>query len=173
MILQRVEVEPNAVAAWPPAAWKADVGDLKDRGVPASDLVVFRFSDYGSAAYGSAIIVNPAFAAAQPAAVSGFLHAVIDGVKLAGRDPGRATDAVLARMDGAARDLELERLRAVLRDNIITDDVKRSGIGAISAGRFEASLDAIAEDYKFRRRPALPDIFDDSFMPPPATRKIN
>ena len=37
--------------------------NLRDRGVPASDLAVLRYADYGCEAYGFAVIVNPAFAA--------------------------------------------------------------------------------------------------------------
>ena len=37
--------------------------NMRDRGIPASDLVVLRLSDFGSLAYGQAIIVNPATAA--------------------------------------------------------------------------------------------------------------
>ena len=40
--------------------------NLRDRGVPADDLAVLRFADYGCEAYGFAVIVNPAFAARQP-----------------------------------------------------------------------------------------------------------
>ncbi len=39
--------------------------NLRDRGVPADDLAVLRFADYGCEAYGFAIIVNPALAAAR------------------------------------------------------------------------------------------------------------
>ena len=56
-------------------------------------------------------------------------------------------------MDGGSRDLELERLRAVLRDNILTGEVKRNGIGGIDVARFERSIDQIAEDFKFQKRP--------------------
>ena len=59
-------------------------------------------------------IVNPALAAAKPDAVKGFLRAVIAGTHLAIKDPARAVDEVLSRMDGGSRDLELERLRTVL-----------------------------------------------------------
>ena len=34
-------------------------------------------------------------------------------------------------MDGGSKDLELERLQAILRDNILTSEVKRNGIGTI------------------------------------------
>ena len=107
--------------------------NLKDRGVPADDLAVLRFADYGCEAYGFAIIVNPALAAAKPEAVKGFVRAVIGGMHLTVKDPARAVDEVVSRMDGGSRDLELERLRAILRDNILTGEVKRNGIGGIDA----------------------------------------
>ena len=64
--------------------------NLRDRGVPADDLAVLRFADYGCEAYGFALIVNPAFAAAKPEAVKAFVRAVIGGLHLAIKDPDRA-----------------------------------------------------------------------------------
>ncbi|MBC7579987.1 MAG: ABC transporter substrate-binding protein [Tardiphaga sp.] len=147
--------------------------NLRDRGVPADDLAVFRFSDYGSAAYGLALIVNAKFAAEKPEAVKGFLRPVAAGTQLAITDPARAIDDVISRMEGGARDLELARLRIAIHDNILTDEVRRDGLGGIDAMRFEASLDEIAEDFTFRKRPSPADIFDDSFLPVAIGRKIN
>jgi NitT/TauT family transport system substrate-binding protein len=147
--------------------------NVKDRGVPADDLTVLRYADYGCEAYGFALAVNPAFAAAKPDAVKGFLRAVIAGTRLAANNPAHATDDVLALMEGGSRELELARLRLVLRENILTDAVKRSGIGGIDPARFARSVDQLAEDVKFRARPALADIFDDSFLPAPGARMIH
>ena len=147
--------------------------NLRDRGIPADDLAVLRYADYGCEAYGFALIVNPAFADARPEAVKGFLRAVVAGTHLAIKEPGRAADDVVSRMDGGSRDLELERLRAVIRDNILTGEVKRDGIGGIDPARFERSIDQIAVDFKFQKRPSAADIFDDSFLPPPGGRMIN
>jgi len=147
--------------------------NLKDRGVPADDLAVLRFADYGCEAYGFAVIVNPQLAATKPDAVKGFVRAVIGGTQLAIKDPAHAVTEVVSRMDGGLRDLELERLRAILRDNILTGEVKRNGLGGIDPARFERSIDQIAEDFKFQKRPAAADIFDDSFLPPLNGRLIN
>ena len=147
--------------------------NLRDRGVPADDLVVLRYADYGCEAYGFALIVNPAFAAAKPEAVKGFLRAVMAGTHLAIKDPTRAAEEVVSRMDGGSRDLELERLHAVIRDNILTADVRRNGIGGIDPVRFDRSVDQIGEDFKFQKRPAAADIFDDSFLPALGGRMIN
>jgi NitT/TauT family transport system substrate-binding protein len=147
--------------------------NLRDRGVPADDLAVLRYADYGCEAYGFAVIVNPSFAAAKPEAVKGFLRAVIAGTQLAIREPERAADEVVSRMDGGARDLELERLRTVISDNILTGEVRHNGIGGIDAARFERSIDQVGEDFKFQKRPTAADIFDDSFLPPLNGRLIN
>jgi ABC-type nitrate/sulfonate/bicarbonate transport system substrate-binding protein len=94
------------------------------------------------------------------------------GQRLTVKAPEQAVDDVLAQMDSGSRAVELERLNAVLSDNILTSEVKHSGIGAIDPVRFETSLDQIAEDFKFRHRPTAADIFDDSFLPPAGDRKI-
>ena len=67
-------------------------GQSGDRGVPADDLAVLRFADYGCEAYGFAVIVNPALAAAKPEAVKGFVRAVIGGTQLAIKDPAARRD---------------------------------------------------------------------------------
>jgi NitT/TauT family transport system substrate-binding protein len=147
--------------------------NLRDRGVPASDLAVLRFADYGCEAYGFAVIVNPSLAATHPEAVKGFVRAVIAGTNLTVTEPQRAVDEVVSRMDGGSRDLELERLRTVLSENILTAEVKRNGLGGIDPARLERSIDQIGEGFKFSKRPSAADIFDDAFLPPVGGRLIN
>jgi NitT/TauT family transport system substrate-binding protein len=147
--------------------------NLRDRGIPADDLAVLRYADYGCEAYGFALIVNPAFAARSPEAVKGFLRAAIAGTHLAIREPKRAADEVVDRMDGGSRDLELERLRTLIHDNILTGEVKHNGIGGVDPARLERSIDQVGEDFKFQQRPSAADIFDDRFLPPLSDRLIN
>ena len=139
---------------------------LRDRGVPADDLAVLKFADYGCEAYGFAVIANPALAAVKPEAVKGFVRAVIGGLNLTIKDPAGAATEVARRMDGGSKDLELERLQSILRNNILTSEVKRNGIGTIDPARFERSIDQVGEDFKFQKRPQASDIFDDQFLPP-------
>jgi NitT/TauT family transport system substrate-binding protein len=147
--------------------------NLRDRGVPADDLAVLRFADYGCEAYGFAVIVNPEFAAKRPDAVKGFVRAVIAGTNLTIRDEGHAVDQVLTRMEEGSRELELERLHAVVRDNILTDEVNRNGLGGIDPGRLEHAINQVGEGFKFEKHPTAADIFDDRFLPPRADRLIN
>jgi NitT/TauT family transport system substrate-binding protein len=61
----------------------------------------------------------------------------------------------------------------VISDNILTGEVQRNGIGGIDPARLSRSIDQIAEDFKFRKRPTPAEIFDDSFLPPLNGRLVN
>ncbi len=147
--------------------------DLRNRGIPASDLMVFQFADYGCDSYGQAVIASPQFLAEHADAAAAFVRGLIGGIKLSIKEPGKAVDAVLGQMEGGARDVELERLKAVLADNVVTAEVKRSGLGAVDQQRFDASVREIAVDYKFSKTPEMSDIFDPGFLPPEEQRRID
>ncbi|MCP3473850.1 ABC transporter substrate-binding protein [Bradyrhizobium sp. CCGUVB1N3] len=147
--------------------------NLRDRGVPADDLAVLRYADYGCEAYGFAVAVNPSFAASKQDAVKGFVRALIGGLNATVKEPERAVDEVVSRMEDGVRDLELARLSTVLTDNILTDEVRRDGLGGVDPARFDRAIDQIAQDFKFRKRPVASDIFDEQFLPPVAGRLIN
>jgi NitT/TauT family transport system substrate-binding protein len=148
--------------------------NLKDRGVPATDIVVLLMADYGVNLYGNAIIVNPKFAAEKPEAVKGFLRAFLKGLKDTVKDPASAVDSVIRRNDVAKKDVELERLHIALKENILTPEVRANGYGAVDDARMEKAIDQIALTYKFKNpKPKSGDVFDASFLPPAADRKVN
>jgi NitT/TauT family transport system substrate-binding protein len=144
--------------------------NLKDSGVPADDLVVLLMADYGLKLYGSAIVVAPNFAQAKPDAVKGLLRGYVNAVKDTVRDPARAIDAVLRRNAALKKDVELERLRMAIRDNIVTPAVRLNGYGGIDPGRFAAAIDQIALAYPFKAKDKAAEVFDPSFLPEAAER---
>jgi len=148
--------------------------NLKDKGVPVDDIVVLLMADYGVNLYGNAIIVNPKFAAEHPDAVKGFLRAFMKGLKETVKSPATAVDSVLKRNDVAKKDVELERLNMAIRDNIVTAEVKANGYGGIDTARFAGAIDQIGLTYKFKAdKPKPEEIFDASYLPPAADRKVN
>ena len=148
--------------------------NLKDKGVPVDDIVVLLMADYGVNLYGNAIIVNPKFAAEHPDAVKGFLRAFVKGLKETVKQPSTAVDSVLKRNDVAKKNVELERLNMAIRDNIVTAEVKANGYGGIDTARFAHAIDQIGLTYKFKAdKPKPEEIFDASYLPPAADRKVN
>jgi NitT/TauT family transport system substrate-binding protein len=147
--------------------------NLKDKGVPVDDIAVLLMADYGVDLYGNAIVINTKFAAAHPEAVRGFLRAFLKGLKETVKRPASAVESVLKRNDLAKKDIETERLKMAIRENIVTPEVKANGYGAVDAARFARAVDQIALTYKFKARPKQEDIFDASYLPSAADRKAD
>lgn len=148
--------------------------DLTEKGVPLDDIVLLMMADYGVRLYGKAIIVNPKFAQTHGDAVRGFLRAFVKALKQTVKAPAAAIDGVLQRADGASKEVELERLKMVIRDNILTPEVRANGYGAIDAVRFAAAIDQLSIAHKFKSpKPKPDDVFDASFLPPDDMRKVN
>lgn len=139
--------------------------DLKADSVPADDLAVLAMADYGVELYGDAIMAGPKFLAEKPAAARAFLRAYLQALKDTVRDPARAVEAVLRRNDTAKKEVELERLRLAIRDNILTPAVKANGFGGIDPGRFAAAINQLALAYRFKAKDKAIDAFDPSFLP--------
>lgn len=147
--------------------------DLKDRGVPVNDLLLWRMMEYGVHLYGNTIIVSDKFARENPAAVSGFLAAYLQGLKDTVKNPPAAVGPVLQRNDVARKDVELERLRMAIRENILTPEVLAKGYGDVQPARLQIALDQLELTYKFKTKPNPAQVFDASFLPPAAARKVN
>jgi NitT/TauT family transport system substrate-binding protein len=145
--------------------------NLKERGVPNDDIDVMLMADYGLVLYGGAVLVNAKFAADNPEAVRGFLRAFLKGLKDTVKNPVAAVDSALKRTEGSRKEIELERLRIALRDNILTPEVMAQGFGDIEPARFDRALDQLALAYTFKAKPKLQDVFDASFLPPLADRR--
>jgi NitT/TauT family transport system substrate-binding protein len=80
---------------------------------------------------------------------------------------------VVKRIDGEKKDVELERLRMALKDNIVTPEVKANGYGAVDMDRLTKAIDQTALTYAFKAKPKAADIFNPSFLPAAADRKTN
>jgi len=180
----KVKVEPVGIAVREPmlAAGQIDavtafafraLVDLKDRGVPADDLLAWRMPEFGLLGYGNAIIVNDKFAADNPQAVTAFLTAFLQGLKDTVANPVAAAAAVVQRNEVAKREVELERLRMALHENIRPPEVQADGYGAIDTARLQAAIDQQALVFRFRSKPTPAQAFDASFLPPADARKVD
>jgi NitT/TauT family transport system substrate-binding protein len=147
--------------------------DLKQRGVPPDDINVLLMADYGVELYGSAVLVNSKFAEEKPEVVRAFLRGVVNGINETVRSPFAAVESVLRRNDAAPREVELERLRMALQENILTPEVKAKGYGGVDGARLQRSIDQLGPAYSFKTRPKPGDVFDPSFLPDSADRTLD
>jgi NitT/TauT family transport system substrate-binding protein len=147
--------------------------NLKAAGVPVEDINVMLMADHGLEMYGNAVFVNPDFAAANPEAVKAFVRATIRGLKDTVADPEAAVAYVLKNNDVAKKEVELERLKLALAQNILTPEVSANGFGGIDPARFERSLTQIDLTGAFDGDwPKLDEVFDPAFLPPAEERRL-
>lgn len=147
--------------------------NLKTMNVPADDLVVLPMADYGLDLYGNAIVVSPKLAADNPDAVKGLLRALVKALKETAKSPSDAVEAVIKRDDAEGKSVALERLHMVLKDNVLTHEVKTNGYGAVDPDRLAKSIDQIAQGYEFKNKAKAAEAFDPSFLPPAAERMVH
>ena len=147
--------------------------DLKDRGVPAQDILLMEMANYGLKLYGSVIVANAKFAAQKPEAVTAFLNAFVKGLKETVNQPEQAVDLIIKRDDAARREVELKRLDMMLRDNVVTPEVESAGLGGIDVLRFGEFIEQLALIYSFKSKPKPEDVFDLSLLPALLDRKVN
>jgi NitT/TauT family transport system substrate-binding protein len=146
--------------------------NLKANGVDEDDIVLQLMADHGVDLYGNSILVNPAFAAANPEAVKGFLRAFVKGLKDTIADPEAAVATVMARNEVAKPATELERLKMALSQNILTPAVKANGLGKVDPKRMAEAIDEIGLTYAFKAKPDAGTVFDASFLPPDEMLKV-
>jgi NitT/TauT family transport system substrate-binding protein len=147
--------------------------NLKDRGVPPDDISVMLMADYGVNFYGNAVLVSQKFADENPEAVKAFLRALTKGLKDSQSKASAAIASTIKRNETLRKDLELERFKMAIRDNIQTPEVKANGYGAVDSARLAKSIDLMATAFPFKQKPDAGAVFDASFLPSPALRKAN
>jgi NitT/TauT family transport system substrate-binding protein len=118
-------------------------------------------------------VVSQKFADEHPEAVKAFLRAFTKALKESIAKSSVAIGSVIKRNEALNKDLELERFKMAIRDNILTPEVKAHGYGAVDAPRFAKSIDLVALGYPFKQKPDAGALFDAAFLPSPALRKAN
>jgi NitT/TauT family transport system substrate-binding protein len=144
--------------------------NLKSRGIPVEDITLMLMADYGVELYGNVVMVSPKFLAEKPEAVRGFVRALIKGIRDVVANPNEGAAFVIKRNDVAKIEVETERLKMTLDQNVMTPWVKANGIGGIDEGRWARALDQIGLTFTFKDKARAGDAFTPAFLPQPAER---
>ena len=147
--------------------------NIKSRGVPVEDITMMLMSDYGVQLYGNVVMVSPKLMAENPEAIKKFLKAISKSMKDVVKNPEQNLDGVLKRNDIVKREVELERLKLTIDQNVATPYTKANGFGGIDKARWNAALDQIGITFAFKDKTKSGDAFIDTFLPPVADRKFD
>jgi len=162
-----VRGEIDFAAAWVMTAVPA----LQGLGVKREDLNVMMLRDHSVDLYANAVFTTPAFAKAHPEAVRGFVKATIQSWQNAAADPDAAIAALKRAEPLSDPAVELGRLKWAL-EFVVTPSVRETGLGHVDPARLRKHIDVVTDGFGLPRRLPPELVFDSSFLPPAAERKM-
>jgi NitT/TauT family transport system substrate-binding protein len=140
--------------------------------IPESDVVAFKYSDYGIDLYGNAVVVRVDWLKANEDTVRRFLVALTAGFKAALKDPKGAIAHIRAAEPLSNEATELKRLQLAIAANMVNDEVRRNGLLAIDPARMQRAIEQVVVAFELPGKPTVAQVFTGAYLPPAADRKL-
>ncbi|MDB5544760.1 MAG: hypothetical protein JWO64_1909 [Hyphomicrobiales bacterium] len=145
---------------------------LKKAGVNPDDLRILYYSDVGLDLYGNGLIVSQKMRATNPDAVKRFVEVSARAWQAAAADPKAAIAALKAQVPLANAELEEEKLRWLVKNQLTTAESKADGLGGVRKDRLLKGLTDVSSAYGLTPASPLEETFDPSFLPNAGIRKL-
>lgn len=162
-----VRGEADFVAAWVISAIPATMG----LGVKREDINVMMLRDHGLDLYANVVFTTPAYAKRNPDTVRRFAKATLQAWLAAAADPGASIAALKQAQPMADAAVEAVRLNMAL-EFVMTPHVREAGIGNVEPARLARQIDIVTEGFQLPRKLTPEQVFDASFLPPAADRRV-
>jgi NitT/TauT family transport system substrate-binding protein len=146
--------------------------NVRTLGLDISEVGRLDYADWGLNFYGNAMIASRQIIDNNPDAVRGAVQAVAKAWRDAARDQKPIIDALLKRNNLAKREVDLERLQFIIKNQVVSPFTRANGIGAVDQKKLENNLRLVGEGFNLASVPLPADIFDDRFLPPVVARKF-
>jgi NitT/TauT family transport system substrate-binding protein len=139
--------------------------NIEARGVPASEVVVMQYPDFGVKLYGNVIIASPKLIKENPAAIKAFLSAFTKGAKEVIANPAKAIESVKARDGIINTELEIRRLKLAIDTVIVSPDARTEGFGQLKAPRLALMASQVSDAFNTKSRIDPDAVWNGSFLP--------
>jgi NitT/TauT family transport system substrate-binding protein len=148
-----------------------DLAGLEHLGIAEDALNMMRYRDLGVALYGHCILTRSEFAAKNPDTVKRVVKGFADALKAAIADPAIAIAAIKKREALIDEKVERGRLDLVIDDAIVTDRVRRDGLGAVDPERMKQTIEMVAKSFNI---PAadISSVYSPDYLPPHAELRL-
>jgi NitT/TauT family transport system substrate-binding protein len=146
--------------------------NMRGINVPASDIRVMPYADYGSDLYGHVLLTRPDYAQKNPELIRNFIRGAVHGINAMIRDREGAIVSLKKRDPVLDREIELNRIQMSLDYRMITANVLKDGASNVDIVRLDRSLKAVAKAFDIKTVPNAAQVYTDQYLPPRAEMKI-
>jgi NitT/TauT family transport system substrate-binding protein len=148
----------------------SSIQSVVDLGIPLNNVVVMRYNDFGVKQYGTAIVMRPDFARANPNTTKAVLAAINAAFKDAIANPQASTEAIRARDPLVNVKTECARLVDGLQTLTLTDEFKKNGLSSTDDRRMNDAIRETLKAFNIEQQITADKVFDTSYLPPQADR---
>lgn len=141
--------------------------------VPASDIRLMPYAQYGVELYGLALVVRPDYAEKNPDVIRDFIRGTVHGVNAMIKDPAAAVASVKKRDPLINDEIEKLRIKMTLDYAFITPNVMKNGMSNVDTARLERTIKQAASAFNMKATPAAAQVYTDRYLPPRADLKIS
>jgi NitT/TauT family transport system substrate-binding protein len=160
--------EVDAITGFDSTIWL----NLRGLGVKFEDISIMLYSRHGLDLYSNTVVVGRKFLRENEAALPGFLRATMRGWRDAAADPAAVTDS-LFKADGLInKDIERDRLKWVLDNQVLGSETSALGLGQIDPARLAKSIELLARGLELPRVVPANEIWSDKYLPPLDQRRL-
>ncbi len=141
--------------------------------IPESEVVAFKYSDYGIDLYGNAVVVRVDWLKANEDTVRRFLAALTTAFQAVLKDPKGAIAHVKAAEPLSNEATELKRLQLAISANMVNDEVRKNGLLGIDPARMQRAIEQVVVSFELGAKPTVAQVFTGAYLPPASERKLD
>jgi NitT/TauT family transport system substrate-binding protein len=117
-------------------------------------------------------MVSPRMLREQPQAVAGLVRATNRAVLAALAAPDEGIRAIVSTEPLFDAVPERRRLDFTIETLVVSPESRRLGLGDVDDARLARSIETLREGFGLTRSPAIAEVFDRRFLPPPDARRL-
>lgn len=139
---------------------------------PDKDYRFIMYADHGIAAYSNGVMVSQKLIRENPKAVAGLVKAINRAMIELTANPaegGKVMNRVEPTVDA---EIEARRIAFTYKAHMFTPETEKLGAGDVSDERMAKAIAQIGEAFELKSTPRVEDVFNRSFLPPAAERKL-
>ncbi len=139
---------------------------------PEKDVTWMMYGDHGVSVYSNGVMVSQKLIKERPAAVGGLVRAINKALQESVADPDAAIKVLTETEPLIKGDIEKQRLIYAMKTVVLSPEQAEIGIGDIKDVRMQKAIEQIAEVFELKSKPEVTAVFNRSFLPAIAERKL-
>ena len=145
---------------------------LLNRQDPEKDFNWLTFGDFGLDLYSNGLMVSQKLIKENPKAVAGLVRAINKAMLELAANPAEG-GKVMNRVEPTVNaEIEAKRIEFTYKAHMLTPETEKLGAGDVSDERMTRAIAQIGEAFDLKSTPKVEEVFNRSFLPPLAERKM-